>query len=198
MQYDAVEERIEPELMRTVERQVLLQVLDSKWREHLYEMDYLKEGIGLRAMGQRDPLTEYQREGYQLFEAMTDTIKEQSVQVLFRVEKRLVPADGEEAPAPVEQRAPANSSTSTGSGNTGMTMSMGALTYSGPSEDGSGTTATKKATAKSAKPEDDGGTFPGTAKNAPCPCGSGKKYKMCHGKNEAALSRRCARARQSR
>ena len=184
VQYEAVEERIEPELMRTVERQVLLQVLDSKWREHLYEMDYLKEGIGLRAMGQRDPLTEYQREGYQLFEAMTDTIKEQSVQVLFRVEKRLVPADGEEAPVPVEQRAPANSSTSTGTGNSGMTMNMGALSYSGPSEDGSA--ATKKATAKSTKPEDDGGTFPGTAKNAPCPCGSGKKYKMCHGKNEAA------------
>ena len=184
LQYEAVEERIDPELMRTVERQVLLQVLDSKWREHLYEMDYLKEGIGLRAMGQRDPLTEYQREGYQLFEAMTDTIKEQSVQVLFRVEKRLVPADGEEAPAPVEQRAPVSTATSTGSSNTGMTMSMGALTYSGPSEDGSA--ATKKATAKTAKPEDDGGTFPGTAKNAPCPCGSGKKYKMCHGKNEAA------------
>jgi len=115
---------------------------------------------------------------------MTDTIKEQSVQVLFRVEKRLVPADGEEAPVPVEQRAPANSSTSTGTGNSGMTMNMGALSYSGPSEDGSA--ATKKATAKSTKPEDDGGTFPGTAKNAPCPCGSGKKYKMCHGKNEAA------------
>src|SRR6188768_822218 len=101
LQYEAVEQRIQPELMRQVERQVLLQVLDSKWREHLYEMDYLKEGIGLRAMGQRDPLTEYQREGYQLFEAMTDTIKEQSIQVLYRVEKRLTPADGGEAtPAP--------------------------------------------------------------------------------------------------
>ena len=99
--------------MRQVERQVLLQVLDAKWREHLYEMDYLKEGIGLRAMGQRDPLTEYQREGYQLFEAMTDTIKEQSVQVLFRVEKRLVPADGGEAPAqPAPQRVAAGAPTS--------------------------------------------------------------------------------------
>ena len=66
-----------------------------------------------------------------------------------------------------------------------MTMSMGALTYSGPSEDGSGATA-KKTPAKKAAPEADGGTFPGTPKNAPCPCGSGKKYKMCHGKNEAA------------
>ena len=193
LQYEAVEARIEPELMRQVERQVLLQVLDSKWREHLYEMDYLKEGIGLRAMGQRDPLTEYQREGYQLFEAMTDSIKEQSVQVLFRVEKRLVPADGEEAPAQAEQpqRVPTMSgATSTGGsatgGGGGMTMNMGALNYSGPSEDGSGQAATKKGSAAAAKSNADGGTFPGTPKNAPCPCGSGKKYKMCHGKNEAA------------
>ncbi|MGC4173835.1 preprotein translocase subunit SecA [Demequina sp.] len=192
VQYEAVEQRIDPEIMRQVERQVLLQVLDSKWREHLYEMDYLKEGIGLRAMGQRDPLTEYQREGYQLFEAMTDSIKEQSVQVLFRVEKRLVPADGEEAPAapagaagPAQRVPAASGATSTGGGG-GMTMNMGALTYSGPSEDGSGQAATKKTPAKKAAPEADGGTFPGTPKNAPCPCGSGKKYKMCHGKNEAA------------
>jgi preprotein translocase subunit SecA len=185
LRYEAVEERIGADLMRTVERQVLLQVLDSKWREHLYEMDYLKEGIGLRAMGQRDPLTEYQREGYQLFEAMTDTIKEQSVQVLFRVEKREVPLDGQETPVP-DQRVSASSATSTASTNTGMTMNMGALTYSGPADDGSGQAAAKKAPAKKAAPEADGGTFPGTAKNAPCPCGSGKKYKMCHGKNEAA------------
>jgi preprotein translocase subunit SecA len=185
VQYDGVEERIEPELMRQVERQVLLQVLDSKWREHLYEMDYLKEGIGLRAMGQRDPLTEYQREGYQLFEALSDTIKEQSVQVLYRVEKRLVPADGEEAPVQQQQRMPSMSTaTSTSSSSTGLMSNMGALTYSGPSEDGSA--ATKKAPAKASSPAADGGTFPGTAKNAPCPCGSGKKYKMCHGKNEAA------------
>jgi len=189
VQYEAVEERIGADLMRQVERQVLLQVLDSKWREHLYEMDYLKEGIGLRAMGQRDPLTEYQREGYQLFEALSDSIKEQSVQVLFRVEKRLVPAEDAQvqeveapaaaAPAP---RVPAGRATATGGGG-GMTSNMSALTYSGPSEDGSA--STKKAPAKKKAPEADGGTFPGTPKNAQCPCGSGKKYKMCHGKNEA-------------
>ena len=86
--YEAVEERIGVDLMRQVERQVLLQVIDQKWREHLYEMDYLKEGIGLRAMGQRDPLIEYQREAHQMFGAMADAVKEQSLQVLFRVEKR--------------------------------------------------------------------------------------------------------------
>ena len=72
--------------MRQLERSVMLQVLDRKWREHLYEMDYLKEGIGLRAMAQRDPLVEYQREGFQLFEAMNDAIKEESVGYLFNSE----------------------------------------------------------------------------------------------------------------
>ncbi|HWG93846.1 MAG TPA: preprotein translocase subunit SecA, partial [Mycobacteriales bacterium] len=73
-------------LMRELERRVLLSVLDRKWREHLYEMDYLQEGIGLRAMGQRDPLVEYQREGFDMFAAMMDAIKEESVGFLFNVE----------------------------------------------------------------------------------------------------------------
>ena len=72
--------------MRELERQVLLQVIDRKWREHLYEMDYLKEGIGLRAMAQRDPLVEYQREGFDMFAAMLDGIKEETVGLLFNVQ----------------------------------------------------------------------------------------------------------------
>ncbi|EUA93550.1 secA Wing and Scaffold domain protein [Mycobacterium ulcerans str. Harvey] len=71
--------------MRQLERNVLLNVIDRKWREHLYEMDYLKEGIGLRAMAQRDPLVEYQREGYDMFMAMLDGVKEESVGFLFNV-----------------------------------------------------------------------------------------------------------------
>ncbi len=192
LQYEAVEAQIGAELMRQVERQVVLQVLDRAWREHLYEMDYLKEGIGLRAMGQRDPLIEYQREGFQLFEAMTESIKEQSLQVLYRVEKREVPAEpvgptitadsaaatARTAPA-VRQRTAAMGSSQTGTGGAFMQASMGALTYSGPDEDGS--QKVSKATAKAA-PAATATTYPGTAKNAPCPCGSGKKYKMCHGK----------------
>ncbi len=73
-------------MARELERRVVLSVLDRKWREHLYEMDYLKEGIGLRAMAQRDPLVEYQREGFQLFEAMNEAIKEESVGYLFNAE----------------------------------------------------------------------------------------------------------------
>lgn len=207
--YDTVEERISPELMRQVERQVLLQVIDLKWREHLYEMDYLKEGIGLRAMGQRDPLIEYQREAHQMFSAMSDAVKEQALQVLYRVEKRenapqspqgvdaasaantartapkAAPAGGAPAAGATSGEAQSRSafagSTMTGGGP--VKSSMGALTYSGPSDDASGKATTTKSKAAK-KAEADGGTFPGTAKNAQCPCGSGKKYKMCHGKNE--------------
>src|SRR6478609_3653338 len=84
--YAEREEQIGSENMRQLERRVTLSVLDRKWREHLYEMDYLKEGIGLRAMAQRDPLVEYQREGYQLFNAMTDAIKEETVGFLYNLE----------------------------------------------------------------------------------------------------------------
>jgi preprotein translocase subunit SecA len=84
--YDRREEELSPEVMRELERRVVLSVLDRKWREHLYEMDYLREGIGLRAMAQRDPLVEYQREGYDMFNAMMDGIKEESVGNLFNLQ----------------------------------------------------------------------------------------------------------------
>src|SRR6202000_2131228 len=83
--YDRREAELPPDLMREIERRVVLSVLDRKWREHLYEMDYLREGIGLRAMAQRDPLVEYQREGFDMFRAMMDGIKEEAVGFLFNV-----------------------------------------------------------------------------------------------------------------
>src|SRR4029078_3808391 len=83
---DRREAEVGPEVMRELERRVVLSVLDRKWREHLYEMDYLRDGIGLRAMAQRDPLVEYQREGYDLFNAMMDSVKEETVTLLFHVE----------------------------------------------------------------------------------------------------------------
>ena len=84
--YAEREEELGEETMRQVERQVLLNVLDRKWREHLYEMDYLKEGIGLRSMAARDPLVEYKQEGYQMFQQMNDAIKSETVQFLFHFE----------------------------------------------------------------------------------------------------------------
>jgi preprotein translocase subunit SecA len=95
--YDARELALGEEVAREVERRVVLSVLDRKWREHLYEMDYLQEGIGLRAMAQRDPLVEYQREGYTLFEAMNEAIKEESIGYLFNVEIEVNPEDEDTA-----------------------------------------------------------------------------------------------------
>src|SRR5262249_31996497 len=102
--YDQREEDLTPEVMRELERRVVLSVLDRKWREHLYEMDYLREGIGLRAMAQRDPLVEYQREGYDLFNSMMEGIKEGSVGNLFNLqveaqETPIVEAAGAAAPS---------------------------------------------------------------------------------------------------
>ena len=85
-QYGTIETKLGEEGLRQLERRVVLAVLDRKWREHLYEMDYLKDGIGLRGMGQRDPLVEYQREGYQMYNSMIEAIKEESIQLLFHVD----------------------------------------------------------------------------------------------------------------
>jgi preprotein translocase subunit SecA len=93
VQYTNRETNLTPEVMRELERKVLLSVLDRKWREHLYEMDYLQEGIGLRAMAQRDPLVEYQKEGYELFAAMMESIKEEMVGYLFNVEVSVEDSD---------------------------------------------------------------------------------------------------------
>jgi preprotein translocase subunit SecA len=100
--YDQREEELGAEVLRELERRVLLSVLDRKWREHLYEMDYLQEGIGLRAMAQRDPLVEYQREGFDMFAAMMDGIKEESVGFLFNLEVEVNEGE-DEAPAPAAE-----------------------------------------------------------------------------------------------
>ena len=135
--------------MRQLERRVVLSVLDRKWREHLYEMDYLKEGIGLRAMAQRDPLIEYQREGYQLFQAMTASIKEEAVGYLFNIEVKVAePAtaaaegDGQAAPA-ADGADGAAEPVLIAKGIDGPEQRV-PLQYSAPSVDGdSGTTVTR-------------------------------------------------------
>src|SRR4029079_16974146 len=99
--YQRREEEVGSEVMRELERRVVLSVLDRKWREHLYEMDYLREGIGLRGYAQRDPLVEYQREGFDMFMAIMDGIKEESVGFLFNLDVQLV--DDEEPVAEVAE-----------------------------------------------------------------------------------------------
>ncbi len=100
LQYQQREERIGSAAMRELERRVLLSVVDRRWRDHLYEMDYLKEGIGLRSMAQRDPLVEYQREGFAMFEQMTGQIREEALEYLYRIEVEVNTAsDSASAPA---------------------------------------------------------------------------------------------------
>ena len=144
--YEKREESLGAEVMRELERKVLLSVLDRKWREHLYEMDYLQEGIGLRAMAQRDPLVEYQREGFDLFSAMMDAIKEEIAGFLFNIE------------VTVE----ASSNEVTGAGLEAKSLPTSGLQYTAADETGVKRTGD-------------------VSRNAPCPCGSGKKYKRCHG-----------------
>ncbi|TJZ81475.1 preprotein translocase subunit SecA [Rhodococcus oryzae] len=154
--YDARERQIDEIAgengMRELERRVLLSVLDRKWREHLYEMDYLKEGIGLRAMAQRDPLVEYQREGFDMFTAMLEGLKEESVGFLFNLQVEAAPAAEPEhsgwtaaataarqAPAalPTEEQAPAAPAAPAALRAKGLDASEETrLTYSGPAEDG--------------------------------------------------------------
>jgi preprotein translocase subunit SecA len=135
--------------MRQLERRVVLSVLDRKWREHLYEMDYLKEGIGLRAMAQRDPLIEYQREGYQLFQAMTDGIKDEAVGFLFNLEVKVAePAEGQTDGTVV----PAEGEPASSDGAAPVLVAKGIdgperqvpLQYSAPSEDGDGGTVVSR------------------------------------------------------
>ena len=150
--YETREALLTSKVMRELERQVVLSVLDRKWREHLYEMDYLQEGIGLRAMGQRDPLVEYQKEGYDLFVAMMDAIKEQVVGFVFNAQVQV-----QENQQDIEAK--------------GFTkVEKQNLSYSAPTLDNSENVKTVTQTKVSE-----------VGRNEPCPCGSGKKYKRCHG-----------------
>ena len=181
--YDRRQESLGNDVTRELERRVILSVLDRKWREHLYEMDYLQEGIGLRAMAQKDPLVEYQKEGYDLFQAMMAGIKEESVGYLFHVDVSV--NEGEEVTdggedLEIEGHTHVNEGESIQLTAPGLAPSRApVLEYSAPSEDLDGTVT------KVAAVNPDGGNgdleYAGTPKNAPCPCGSGRKYKRCHG-----------------
>jgi preprotein translocase subunit SecA len=135
--YDERETTLGPDVMRELERRVVLSVLDRKWREHLYEMDYLQEGIGLRAMAQKDPLVEYQREGYILFNAMMESIKEESVGYLFNVEVQVEEqALAEAEPGPAIELTPAPAPSISAKGLTPKRPQR--LEYTAPTVDGEG------------------------------------------------------------
>jgi preprotein translocase subunit SecA len=192
--YDAREEAVGEEVMRELERQVLLTVLDRKWREHLYEMDYLREGIYLRAYSQRDPLVEYQKEGFEMFSSMMDGIKEEAVGFLFNLEVEVeqhgdhahmtitgLPDDGLEdddeddieAEIEAELEAAAAAAPQIRAKGLQRPMTPQHLSYTAPAEDGEAAVVTTGTPAAD--------LYAGVGRNEPCPCGSGKKYKQCHG-----------------
>ena len=227
-QYGTIETKLGEEGLRQLERRVVLAVLDRKWREHLYEMDYLKDGIGLRGMGQRDPLVEYQREGYQMYNSMIEAIKEESIQLLFHVDIDRVAmtqdlqseqdedaaVDAAEAQMGIDAEfadAAEDQTVATGpaepeTDDEAEAETIDELAEEAASEDrvtrdadgnpvivgpapishaeGKVPASKRPKSEELHTPWSDGRTFPGTPKNAQCPCGSNRKYKMCHGQNE--------------
>ena len=228
-QYETFETKLGADGLRTLERRVVLAVFDRKWREHLYEMDYLKDGIGLRGMGQRDPLVEYQREGYQMYNQMIEAIKEETVQLLFHIDLDSIAQTEENGTDTVDDEAVDSAEIKMGDDvSEDDELSKGNLAEHEPEEaaridnhadeletaeneealkeaeqrgeeipesgllgpepmshaEGEIPASKRPKSIELKTPWADGRTFPGTPKNAPCPCGSGRKYKMCHGQNE--------------
>ncbi|WP_028648446.1 preprotein translocase subunit SecA [Nocardiopsis sp. CNT312] len=198
--YEDRESELGEEAMREVERRVILQVMDRKWREHLYEMDYLQEGIGLRAMAQRNPVIEFQREGFDMFQQMLEAIKEESVGYLFNVE---VQVRKKEEPVLTASAAATTAAAVGGSGGatavaTSVDTDEEAAAAEAPDEEAPaeedvvipGISDDRPAELQYSAPGEDGSVerrsesadeYAGTPRNAPCPCDSGKKYKKCHG-----------------
>ena len=208
--YAAREEELGEEAVRELERQVLLAVIDRKWREHLYEMDYLQEGISLRAYAQRDPVVEYQREGFDMFNQMMEGIKEEAVGFLFNLEVQV-----EEAPTvtvdpskavPLPGSDGEDSRVEVRAKGLGGNRRPQALQYTAPTIDGEAGAGAPQIQQEQQAPalglgqpvvpagpahssaNRPGGRSSGQAessngpsRNAPCYCGSGEKYKRCHG-----------------
>ncbi|MBI1798779.1 MAG: preprotein translocase subunit SecA [Candidatus Eisenbacteria bacterium] len=162
--YRAREAEFTPAMMREVERWLYLGAVDEHWRDHLYELDHLKGGIGLRAYGQRDPLIEYKREAFALFETLLDEVREEFVQRLFRVQFAPDVARRVE-PRPVPRQMVAQHAEA-------QTFAGAATSASDPEREPRGGSAPSAAPVRHSGPR--------VGRNDPCPCGSGKKYKKCH------------------
>ncbi|MGE5270678.1 MAG: SEC-C metal-binding domain-containing protein, partial [Thiohalocapsa sp.] len=175
-----------PELMRMAEKSLLLQLLDQTWKDHLLSLDHLRQGINLRAYGQRDPLNEYKREAFELFEGMLINLREQVTSVLSHVELRMAPPEPPSGLPPAEY-----SFGEPGPFDSGIMAEPvdrePALVEAGPAQrrsrpargNGRDDAAERRAGPAAAAAR---APWAGTGRNAPCPCGSGKKFKHCHGR----------------
>ena len=195
--YQRREQELTPEVMREVERQVMLQIIDQRWREHLQEMDYLQEGINLRAMGQRDPLVEWQREGFEMFGQLMHGIAQDFVRYVMHVQV-VQPAEQTAAPAVLDVathsaeddtttalQAAAQQAVADGElpaeefvQDEAAPVAAGAQGGGRGSGAGPGTQAATRTKQQTVVNDE----WSKTGRNEPCPCGSGKKYKLCHGR----------------
>jgi preprotein translocase subunit SecA len=208
--YDEKEQQVGVELMQFYQRMIMLQIVDGQWKDHLYAIDHLKEGIGLRGYAQRDPLVEYKKESYLMFQALTDRIDEEMLRWIYQGQIQMGPPPDDEAAAPAPAPAPGGGPaqgaeaqlepavasvsaavstrpaprTSTAVPMPGLRRAPQNLTYNDPS-------AVLEGQRKNERPEAQGGADaavqtvkrdqPKVGRNDACPCGSGKKYKKCHG-----------------
>jgi preprotein translocase subunit SecA len=171
--YEQREAEVGEEAMREVERQIMLRIIDQRWREHLEEMDYLKEGINLRAMGQKDPLTEWQREGFEMFGAMMKGIAQDFVRYVMHVQVREQPEQPTLEPKVFNLQTTSSDDTA-GQSGFDQAAAVAAAEDAGAPAPAQAAVPTKPRTVTK-------DAFEKTPRNAPCPCGSGKKFKLCHG-----------------
>ena len=176
--YESREQELTPDVMRQVEGQIMLRILDQRWRDHLYSMDYLKEGIHLRAMGQKNPLTEWQREGFEMFETMMDSVSEDFVKYVSHIEISDNPeTDNEKNTLDQSQNVQYSGTDEIASGALAAISSnkaAGAVMDNAPTVVEENKSVKQKTVVKS--------EFEKTGRNDPCPCGSGKKFKQCCGR----------------
>jgi preprotein translocase subunit SecA len=184
--YDEKEKLVGREVLERVERDIMLQIVDSQWKDHLYSLDHLKEGIGLRGYGQRDPLIEYKKESFELFQAMKDRVDEEIVRYLWWLRPVL---SEEAAAAPPVPRRPAPRRAPLILNDPGADAAASSV-FGAPRSPAPNTAAPPRSTATQQPPRvggDDAAVKtvrrdePKVGRNDPCPCGSGKKYKKCHG-----------------
>ena len=168
--YTEKEQTVETEILRRVERDVMLQIVDTQWKDHLYSLDHLKEGIGLRGYAQKDPLVEYKRESFELFQAMKERIDSEMVRYLWRL--RPIPqGEGAAAARPALRQSASVTLNDPGAGASAFAGAPAAGRRPQPARTGGDDAAVRTVRRDSPK----------VGRNDPCPCGSGKKYKRCHG-----------------
>jgi preprotein translocase subunit SecA len=159
----------------------MLRVIDTRWMSYLQEMDYLKTGIGLRGFGQRDPLVEYKTEAYAAFTELVNTMYEDFLQTILRIEIAVAPPQPQDDEEAAELRGAKYSGPAEVDGDQAQSVSRTQGRASrAPQAPGKNPAPAKPSTYRKA---DDPDPYVGVGRNDPCPCGSGKKYKNCHGRN---------------